>query len=44
MTGFGSGDDQRRTLAGGFDAHLTKPADLNALVALLNQATVHSSR
>jgi PAS domain S-box-containing protein len=42
MTGFGSGDDQRRTLAGGFDAHLTKPADLNALVALLNQATQSS--
>ena len=26
------------------DAHLTKPADLNALVALLNQATTHSSQ
>jgi CheY-like chemotaxis protein len=42
MTGFGSGDDQRRTQAAGFNAHLTKPADLNALVALLNQATQSS--
>jgi PAS domain S-box-containing protein len=44
MTGFGSGEDQRRTEAAGFDAHLTKPADLNALMALLNQAPARSSR
>jgi PAS domain S-box-containing protein len=42
MTGFGSGEDQRRTEAAGFDAHLVKPADLNALVALLNQAAQSS--
>ncbi|HXD42926.1 MAG TPA: PAS domain S-box protein [Ramlibacter sp.] len=44
MTGYGSGDDRRRTQAAGFDAHLTKPADLNALVALLNQAAAQSSQ
>ena len=44
MTGFGSGEDQRRTEAAGFDAHLTKPADLNALVALLDRATAQSSQ
>jgi PAS domain S-box-containing protein len=43
MTGYGSGEDLRRTQAAGFDAHLTKPADLNTLVALLNQAGAHSS-
>ena len=42
MTGFGSGEDQRRTEAAGFDAHLTKPADLSALVALLDRATAQS--
>ena len=36
MTGYGSGDDRRRTEAAGFDAHLTKPVELDALVALLN--------
>jgi PAS domain S-box-containing protein len=39
MTGYGSGDDKRRTEAAGFDAHLIKPVDLDALVALLNQDT-----
>jgi hypothetical protein len=39
MTGYGSGDDQRRTEAAGFDSHLIKPVDLDALVALLNQDT-----
>jgi CheY-like chemotaxis protein len=38
MTGFGSGEDKRATEAAGFDAHLTKPVELNALVELLNQA------
>ncbi|MDP3761410.1 MAG: PAS domain S-box protein [Ramlibacter sp.] len=37
MTGYGSGDDRRRTMAAGFDAHLTKPVELGALVALLNE-------
>jgi hypothetical protein len=38
MTGFGSQDDKRRTAAAGFDGHLIKPVDLDALLALLNQA------
>jgi PAS domain S-box-containing protein len=38
MTGFGNEDDKRRTRAAGFDAHLTKPVELDALVTLLNEA------
>jgi PAS domain S-box-containing protein len=37
MTGYGSGDDRRRTTSAGFNAHLTKPVELGALVALLNE-------
>jgi PAS domain S-box-containing protein len=38
MTGFGNEDDRRRTRAAGFDAHLTKPVELDALIMLLNAA------
>lgn len=38
MTGFGNEEDKRRTRAAGFDAHLTKPVELDALIALLNEA------
>lgn len=38
MTGFGNEDDKRRTKAAGFDAHLTKPVELDALISLLNEA------
>jgi PAS domain S-box-containing protein len=38
MTGYGSTDDKRRTTGAGFDAHVTKPVDLNQLLALLKQA------
>ena len=38
MTGFGNEDDKRRTRAAGFDAHLTKPVELDALISLLNEA------
>jgi PAS domain S-box-containing protein len=38
MTGFGNEEDKRRTRAAGFDAHLTKPVELDALVGLLNEA------
>jgi hypothetical protein len=38
MTGYGNEDDRRRTRAAGFDAHLTKPVELDALIALLNEA------
>jgi signal transduction histidine kinase/ActR/RegA family two-component response regulator len=35
LTGYGQEEDQRRALAAGFDHHLIKPADLDALTALL---------
>jgi PAS domain S-box-containing protein len=38
MTGYGNEDDKRRTRAAGFDAHLTKPVELDALIGLLNEA------
>ncbi|MGV3570934.1 MAG: PAS domain S-box protein [Ramlibacter sp.] len=38
MTGYGNEEDKKRTQAAGFDAHLTKPVELDALVTLLAQA------
>jgi PAS domain S-box-containing protein len=38
MTGYGTQQDKERTLKAGFDAHLTKPVELDALVQLLNEA------
>jgi CheY-like chemotaxis protein/two-component sensor histidine kinase len=38
MTGYGTQEDKRRTLEAGFNAHLTKPVELDALVNLLNLA------
>jgi CheY-like chemotaxis protein len=35
LTGWGQEEDRRRTMAAGFDFHLIKPADINALRALL---------
>jgi PAS domain S-box-containing protein len=35
LTGWGQEDDRRRSRDSGFDHHLTKPVDLNALEALL---------
>jgi two-component system CheB/CheR fusion protein len=35
LTGYGQMDDRRRALEAGFDAHLTKPADLDALRRLI---------
>jgi PAS domain S-box-containing protein len=35
LTGYGQEQDQRRSRAAGFDHHLTKPADMDALHALL---------
>ncbi|HEY4187898.1 MAG TPA: response regulator [Polyangia bacterium] len=32
MTGFGQASDRRRAMEAGFDAHLVKPADVNALI------------
>jgi len=36
LTGWGQEQDRLRSLAAGFDYHLTKPVDLDALQALLN--------
>ncbi|MFI4927026.1 MAG: ATP-binding protein, partial [Burkholderiales bacterium] len=44
MTGFGNEDDKRRTQAAGFDAHLTKPVELDALLRLLNEARERASK
>jgi CheY-like chemotaxis protein len=43
MTGFGNEEDKRRTRAAGFDAHLTKPVELEALVKLLNEARTRTT-
>ncbi len=37
LTGYGQPDDKSRALAAGFDVHFTKPVDLKAIKALLNQ-------
>ncbi|PWK35471.1 hybrid sensor histidine kinase/response regulator [Cupriavidus plantarum] len=37
LTGFGQPDDRRRTRAAGFDLHLVKPADLDAITRLLDE-------
>jgi hypothetical protein len=44
MTGFGNEEDKRRTRAAGFDAHLTKPVELDALVSLLNEARLRAGK
>jgi len=36
MSGYGQPDDLERSLKAGFDLHLTKPLDLNALLNYLN--------
>ncbi|HEV8579351.1 MAG TPA: response regulator [Thermoanaerobaculia bacterium] len=35
LTGYGQEEDRQRAMAAGFDAHLTKPADLDALRRML---------
>jgi len=35
LTGYGQDEDQRRAREAGFDHHFVKPADLEALAALL---------
>jgi CheY-like chemotaxis protein len=35
LTGWGQDDDRRRSAEAGFDHHLVKPAELDALQALL---------
>ena len=36
LTGWGQDDDRRRALTAGFDHHLVKPAQLEALQSVLN--------
>jgi CheY-like chemotaxis protein len=38
LTGYGQDDDRRRALEAGFDAHLTKPADLETLRRMVASA------
>ena len=38
LTGYGQEEDRRKALEAGFDTHLTKPADLDALRRLLAAA------
>jgi CheY-like chemotaxis protein len=40
VTGYGSDADRARSLAAGFDHHLTKPVDLDALDRLLAQLAI----
>jgi CheY-like chemotaxis protein len=45
LTGWGQDEDRRKTKDSGFDGHLVKPVDLEALTALLtsmvNKASTH---
>lgn len=43
LSGYAQPEDQRRALRAGFDAHLAKPPDLQALELLLNQAPVRGA-
>jgi PAS domain S-box-containing protein len=38
MTGYGNEEDKRRTREAGFDAHVTKPVELEALLGVLNKS------
>ncbi len=40
LTGWGQEEDRRRTRAGGFDHHLTKPVDIDALLDILAKVGV----
>jgi PAS domain S-box-containing protein len=44
LTGWGAADDLARSREAGFDHHLTKPADVSAIMALLSQEAGHSHR
>jgi CheY-like chemotaxis protein len=35
LTGYGQAEDVRQAIAAGFDAHITKPVNLDQLMALL---------
>jgi two-component system CheB/CheR fusion protein len=44
LTGYAQPDDQRRALEAGFDAHLTKPPDLETLNQVIARAPIHPPR
>lgn len=44
LTGYGTQEDRRRALAAGFDRHLTKPVDFNALETLLRSTRQRTPR
>jgi signal transduction histidine kinase len=44
ITGYGQAADRERSRAAGFDAHLVKPVDLDALAALLEELTLSGMR
>ena len=44
LTGYAQPEDQRRALDAGFDAHLAKPPDIEALRRLLSEATPRTTR
>jgi signal transduction histidine kinase/ActR/RegA family two-component response regulator len=44
LSGWGTEEDQRRSLAAGFNLHLTKPVDADALRAVLARASARSPR
>jgi CheY-like chemotaxis protein len=41
MTGWGQDEDRRKSKEAGFDGHLVKPVDYNALMQLLNETRAH---
>jgi CheY-like chemotaxis protein len=43
VTGYGRGEDERRTREAGFDAHLVKPIDLECLERIIAQLPGESS-
>jgi CheY-like chemotaxis protein len=42
LTGYGQPEDHRSALAAGFDVHLTKPVELERLVAVIERAGQHA--
>jgi len=44
VTGWGQSQDKQRALDAGFDAHLTKPVDLEALARVLGSAPPSQAR
>jgi ATP-binding cassette subfamily B protein len=43
LTGYAGLEDQRRAREAGFDAHMTKPADLDELIALVRRLAARSA-